>query len=149
MKKQYVIAMLLLIGFGVVSTMAFTLDANLNVGTKVYDIQETGSEATITKVKVRPFKDLDSMRIKVTITPPATAAYNMTVTTDVDFTGCTITDSETSYLAADSDLANGYLVFNNIGTAVTSVTVTITGYTPDPENLWEDMTSLILSVSDI
>ncbi len=149
MKKQYIMAALLLIGFGIVSTMAFSVNSDLTLGTTVYDVQDTGSTGTISKAKVVPYKTLDGMKIRLTTTSPTSGNYNITITTDVDLTGCTISDSESSYIGGESDLANGYLVFYNIGNAVNVLNITITGYTPNPTSLWEDMTSLVFTMTDL
>jgi hypothetical protein len=149
MKKQYIMAALLLIGFGIISTMAFTINTDLSLGTTVYDVQDSGSTGTISKAKVVPYQTLDGMKIRLTTTSPTSGNYNITITTDVDLTGCTITDSESSYISDESDLANGYLVFYNIDNSVNRFNVTITGYTPNPDSLWKDMTSLVFTMTDL
>ena len=150
MKNQYIMAALLLIGFGIISTMAFSINTNLTLGTNVYDVQSTGSTGDITKVKVVPYITLNGTKIKLTITPPTSGNYNITLSTDVDLTGCSITDSQTTYDAGDSELASGYVVFYNIGNAVTSLDITITGYNKGPaSNLWADMNSLVFTMTDL
>ena len=66
MKKQYIIAALLLLGFGVISTMAFTIETpTAQKLPKVYDFDTSQTSATITKVRVTPFLNKDAIRIKV------------------------------------------------------------------------------------
>jgi len=68
MKKQYVIAMLLLIGLGVVSTMAFTLNAiGTDVIPKAYSVDTTQTTGNITAVRITPFLNADGIVLKVTL----------------------------------------------------------------------------------
>ena len=70
MKKQYVMAMLLLIGFGIVSTMAFTLNTPATQELpKVYSFA-SGTQTTgeVSSVRITPFLSADGIRFKVGIT---------------------------------------------------------------------------------
>ena len=155
MKRKYILAALALIGLGVVTTMAFTLNEDLTVGSSVYDVQSTYSTGDISKVKIKPYKGLDNMRMKLTIDDPDSGNFNITVMTDVDLSGCSISDSEGKFHSGDSELVDGYLVFNDIPTGTSKLTITITGYTnykvtnPSNSSLWEDMESVIFTMTDI
>lgn len=66
MKKQYIIAFLLLVGLSVVTTMAFsTGSATTTIDTPLF-ITGDGAE-NITAVKVIPFKGDDGIMLKITL----------------------------------------------------------------------------------
>ena len=71
MKKQYIIAFLLLVGLSVVTTMAFsTGSATTTIDTPLF-ITGDGAE-NITAVKVIPFKGDDGIMLKITLDSSAT-----------------------------------------------------------------------------
>jgi len=56
MKKQYVMVLLLVIAFGVVTTMAFELNSPASQIPDAYAVTADETDATVTSVKIRPSK---------------------------------------------------------------------------------------------
>jgi len=70
MKRKYVLAALLLAGLGIVSTVAFQLTASSAEAPEAYTISTTGTDATITAIKIRPSKGGDRLILKFTLDGP-------------------------------------------------------------------------------
>ena len=81
MKRKYVIAVLLLLGLGVVSTLAFTLGDldDYSVAGPV-SITQTGTGEDIDEVHVYPYQHPDGMYIKITLGTSVTSSYEFSVT---------------------------------------------------------------------
>jgi len=68
MKKQYILAALLLIGFGVVYTQAFQLYSIDAAAPDAYAVNTDGTKASVSSVKMRPSKSGDRMIITIRLT---------------------------------------------------------------------------------
>ena len=149
-KKQYLIAFLLLIGLGIVSTMALTYDDTLTIDQEAYSISDSGATGSITRVKAIPLGSLDKVKLTFTLSGQSTA-FDLYVTfegADLDLTGATITGATGG--TANHDLANNYIEFTNIATA-TSYTITIdaSGITyPGTNSVWQDITGIFVTLGD-
>lgn len=67
MKKQYIMVMLLLIGFGIVSTLAFELYSTSAEIPEAYIVSTDGTEAAVESIKIRPSKEGDRMIITLSL----------------------------------------------------------------------------------
>jgi hypothetical protein len=155
MKKQYIIAFLLLAGLGVVSTMAFSTVTSVDVTSDVYQVGDNGATGTVTKIKAVPIKgDLDQMKIILTMTGQ-TVNFDVYITLDgAVLTGITSGDDAvvTSGSEGTHDLATAYLEYTGCtalgaGPASWTLTVDATDATTTP-TLWEDVTGLLVTISD-
>ena len=66
MKKQYIIAVLLLIGAATVSTMAFSVNTTVDDDFTLYDATPAGGAVTISKVKYRVI-NADTCYVKISL----------------------------------------------------------------------------------
>jgi hypothetical protein len=115
MKRKYILAVLVLLGLGVISTMAFTLGSGATSELpKVYSFDTTQTAAIITKITVKPFINADNIRIKVDLaTLTDTNVYKVGFElygagNTLDLTGATVTIISGG-VAGTHDLANGYV----------------------------------------
>ena len=145
MKKQYILAALLLIGFGVVYTQAFQL-SNLDAAAPdAYTVTATSTSATVDAVKIRPSKGGDRMVVKLTVSGIDQDPYVIGIELE-DGTGfynassSTIDPSENS----NSDLDNGYIeIDHTLSGATETITVTI-----DKANIWVDVEGIMITLAD-
>ncbi len=145
MKKQYILAALLLIGFGVVYTQAFQLSSLDAEAPDAYTVTATSTDATVDAVKIRPSKSGDRMLVKLTISGIDGNDYVIGIELEDGTgyyvaTGATIDPSTNS----NSDLANGYLEFDHeLSGATEQITITI-----DKTNIWQDVDGLMITLAD-
>ena len=154
MKKQYILVALVLIGLGVISTMAFTLTAGPNVQTEVFDISDEGANGTITKIKVKPKGSLNKVDIDLQLTDQE-VAFDLDINllgSALDLSGATISGS--SGIAGIHDVQSGtniiYFTVLSGGSGTTTWTLTIdatSGYS-GTSTVWEDITSLLVTLAD-
>lgn len=157
MKRKYILAVLALIGLGVVTTMAFTLnpDGPVVVQSEVYEISDSGATGSITKVKAKPMGgSLDKVKIKITLSGQS-VAYDLDIAligSNLDLTGDIITGSAGSAGTHVLGLADNELIFTAIPSG-SSWDVTIDapsgdGYDGTGNSVWEDIDSLMITLSD-
>lgn len=159
MKKQYILAALALIGLGIVTTMAFQLNANdVAVESEVYSVSDSGASGSITRVTARPQADLNKVRILVKIDALQDENYNITI----DFVGDDLNlfgddiDDKNDQAPNESTLSAGFntVTYSNVNSATKQFTVTIdaTGIGDAAYNgtntVWEDIDSLLITLSD-
>lgn len=77
MKRKYILAALLLAGLGIVSTVAFQLTASSAEAPEAYTVSTTGTDATITDIKIRPSKGGDRLILKFTLSGTDTNSYDI------------------------------------------------------------------------
>ncbi len=151
MKKQYIIIALALIGLGVISTMAFTLNAGPNVQSEVYQISDSGATGSITKIKAKPQGSLDKVKLDITLSGQS-VAYDLDIDligSVLDLTGATITGSSgTAGTHIQSDGTN-ILYFTAIPSGASwSVTIDASGTYAGDNTVWVDITSLLVTLAD-
>jgi len=155
MKKQYILVALALIGLGVISTMAFTLNAGPNVQTEVYDISDEGATGSISKIKAKPQGSLNKTKIVITISGQ-TVNFDLDINllgSNLDLTDATITGS--SGIPGTHVLSSGtnILYFEDItGHPTEDITWTVTiddsSDYGGSNTVWEDITSLLVTLAD-
>ena len=150
MKKQYVMIVLLLMGFGIVSTMAFQLNTPAVEAPEAYSIVDSGTAATVSSVKIRPSKGGDRMIITLGLS-------NMTISNDyavaVELLDDAGTDGYYDLTSPDavSPAANGYEEYENGYYETTYTAVAGTGTLViklDKTNIWIDVDGIMIMVSD-
>ena len=154
MKKQYILVALVLIGLGVISTMAFTLNAGPNVQTEVYNILDEGANGTITKIKAKPKGSLDKVDIDIQLTDQE-VAFDLDINllgSSLNLTGATISASSGAAGLHDVGPGENIIYYTNIpgGSGTTTWTLTIdatSGYV-GANTVWEDITSLLVTLAD-
>jgi hypothetical protein len=141
-----------LIGLGVISTMAFTLNDGPDVQTEVYEIDGTAATGSITKIKVKTLGSLDKVKLDFTLTGQS-VAYDLDIDligSVLDLTGATITGS--SGTAGTHILSDGtnVLYFTAIPSGSSwDVTIDASGIIYAGDNtVWEDITSLLVTLAD-
>jgi hypothetical protein len=158
MKRKYMLAALLLVGLGIISTMAFSFDDSLMVSTDVYTASDQGATGNITRVRVTPIKgDLNKTRIQITMTGQD-VGFDIAITLeDAVLTGITpasdLDVTTGTYDSTFSDPDAGHLEFtgcDNLGSGTGTWTLEIdandaTGLTA---SLWQDTSSLTIVVVD-
>ena len=153
MEKKYVIGLLLLIGMGIVSTMAFTINTSIDSTATIYDIDSAAATGSVTAVRVLPWGSRNVLRIKLT-TNPGSAAYNISLSFEdnsgaMDLSGFTVTANAGAGTLDTSYLADGIIVVYNIPNTVTNVLVKVDGTGGSFTNsFYEDLTHLIVAIAD-
>ena len=150
MRKQYAMAFLLILAFGVVSTMAFQLTNTDDQIPEAYAISDDGTDASITSIKVRPSMAGDRMIIKLSLA-------DMTIGNSYAI-GIELTDTAGNYgyynatgmLTAPTP--NGfeeYLVgYYETTYTATAATGSIAIYL-QKVNLWIDIDGMMVQLSDV
>ena len=149
MKKQYILVALVLIGLGVISTMAFTLTDGPDITTAVYDITDAGASGDIDKIKVKPQGSLNKVKIDISLTDQD-VAFDLDLNllgTELDLTGATITGPNVGVYTLGS--GTNILSFTGV-TAASSCTITIDDSSDygGTSTVWEDITSLLVTLAD-
>jgi len=67
MKKQYALVLLLVLGFGIVTTMAFELNSPETSIPDAYAVSADETSATVSSVRIRPSKGGDRMVIRFSL----------------------------------------------------------------------------------
>ena len=150
MRKQYAMAILLILAFGVVSTMAFQLTITDDQIPEAYAISDEGTDASVSSIKVRPSMGGDRVIIKLGLADMTNGnSYAM---------GIELTDAAGGYgyynatgmLTAPAP--NGfeeYLVgYYETTYTATAATGSITIYFAKP-NIWIDIDGMMVQLSDI
>ncbi|MBD3172669.1 hypothetical protein GF326_09370 [Candidatus Bathyarchaeota archaeon] len=161
MKRKYILAALALIGLGVVTTMAFTLNANeVTVESEVYQVIDNGASGAIDRVTARPVGDLNKIRILVKIDNNQNENYNITI----DFIG-DVLDLSGDYIYDKDDvtpdastLSLGFnsITYSNVDFNTNQFWVIIDstdsvngdGNYDGTNNVWQDIDSLLITLSD-
>jgi len=150
MKKQYILAALLLIGFGVVYTMAFELN-DLDVETpEAYSVSDSGTAATVSSVKIRPSKGGDRMIITLGLTN-MTASDNYAIGIELTDTAGTDGYYDLSSPDAVNPAANGN---EDYSAGYYETTYSASGATGtlviklDKSSIWVDVDGIMILVSD-
>jgi len=149
MKKQYILIALALIGVGIATTLAFSFDDTQNIQSEAYLIGDDAADANITKVRAFPYGgSLDKVRIKLTI--ESSAAFDVTVDTGVDLTGCDVTTAGAVGTVDTTELSDGHFEITGVTGGITSLVIKIDGEGDGPwtDYLWEDIESLIIGLAD-
>jgi len=151
MKKQYILVALALIGLGVISTMAFTLNAGPNVQTEVYSISDEGANGTITKIKAKPKGSLDKVQIDLTLSNQE-VAFDLDINllgSGLNLTGASISDFTGSAGTHVLGPGENILYFTAIPSGNSwSVTIDATSEYGGSSTVWEDITSLLITLAD-
>ena len=147
MKRKYVLAALLLAGLGIVSTVAFQLTASSAEAPEAYTISTTGTDATITAIKIRPSKGGDRLILKFTLGGTDSNSYDIGIEfedaegTDglMDLTGATINPAPT--VREDS---SGYIEYTHeLSGSSVDYNIKI-----DLTDVYSDVDGLMILVSD-
>jgi len=145
--KKYVLVALLILAFGVVSTMAFTLNPTTSKIPDAYAVSTSDTSAQVDSVKIRPSKSGDMMIIKITLS-------SLTDSQDYDI-GVELLDSSDNYYDlstasvdptenSNSDLANGYYETTYSATGDTgTVTIKLT-----KNSIWQDVDDIMITIAD-
>ena len=150
MRKQYAMVFLLILAFGVVSTMAFQLTTTDDQIPEAYAISDDGTEASVSSIKVRPSMGGDRMIIKLGLAD-MTSGNSYAI-------GIELTDTagDYGYYNATGMLTapypNGYKEYL-VGYYETTYTATaanesITIYF-QKTNIWIDINGMMVQLSDI
>lgn len=146
MKKQYVLALLLVLAFGVVTTMAFELTTPETSIPDAYLVDASTTTASITSVKIRPSKGGDRMIITLGLGDMTdTESYIIGVelmdgTSYYDLSGATV-DPDAN---GNEDYTNGYY----------ETTYTASGTTGnlniklDKDNIWINVDGVMITLAD-
>jgi len=145
MKRKYIMAVLVLLGLGVITTMAFTLGSGATSELpKVYSFDTTQTDATITNIMIRPFINANNIRIKVdlaTLTKDVEykVGFELYKAGDtLDLTGATVTIISGG-IEGSHDLANGYIevlhTADDSGTGVVHIRIALASIYTDADNL--------------
>jgi len=160
MKKQYILAALALIGLGVVTTMAFTLNANtVAVESEVYSVSDSGASGSVTRVTARPLGDLNKVRILVKIDAAQDENYNITIDfvgDDLNLAGDDI-DDKNGAAPDDDTLGLGFnsVTYSDVDSAtkqfwviIDATAVSGAGAYDGVNTVWQDIDSLLITLSD-
>jgi len=138
MKKQYILAFLLLVGLGAVSTMAFSLGESTSTVAAPVTITGDGTE-NITDVKVLPYKGDDGVYLKITVNTADSMTFYVQFIDDdsgdaidmsaYDTTQCKVGSAWDESVTWDADYEA--LEITATGTDFTSVKVRV--YEPDSD----------------
>jgi len=150
--KKYVLVALLILAFGVVSTMAFQLSSTTSEIPNAYAVDASSTNAQVDSVKIRPSKSGDRMIIKITLSSlTENHKYNIGVelldTTgtdgyyDLSGSGVTITPEANG----NSTLASGY--YETTYTANSDATQTVT-IKMDNSDIWQDVDDIMITIAD-
>ena len=140
MKKQYIIAVLLLVGLGILSTMAFSFSTlTTEEVSTVYEVNET-SGMTIGKVKIKPLS-VDKMKIEIS-SISASSNYDLTLSFGSD-AGITLSSASSSVNGSLTvDDTDDYFEEVNLPLATTSVTYIVSG-----TDIWTDTTRVYIAIN--
>jgi len=149
MKKQYILVALVLIGLGVISTMAFSIDSDVDIQTTVYDISDDGAKGSITKIKIKPQGSLNKVKIDISLTDQD-VDFDLDLNllgSNLDLDGATITGPNVGVYTLGS--GTNILSFTDV-TAASSCTITIDDSTAygGSNTVWEDITSVLVTLAD-
>jgi len=150
MKKQYIMTVLLLIGFGIVTTMAFELNTPAVEAPEAYSIVDSGTAAIVSSVRIRPSKGGDRIVITLGLTN-MTATNNYAVAVELNDEAGTDGYYDLSSPDAVSPAANGFEEYTNGYYETTYTAVAGTGTLViklDKTNIWIDVDGLMIMVSD-
>jgi len=153
MKKQYILAALALIGLGVVTTMAFTLNDGgaVAVESEVYTISDNGATGSISRVIARPVGDLDKVRIRFSLDSQS-VTYNMTIDlvgSGLNLDGASITSSDGDAGTHVLSLGTNTIIYTNIASSnFFWIEIDDTTAYTGSATVWEDIDSLIITLSD-
>jgi len=151
MKKQYVMAMLLLIGFGIVSTMAFELNATEAEVPEAYTVTTDGTNAELESLQIRPSKGGDRMIIKLQLSGPHGPHSDYFIGVELedeeetnglyDASGADVDPSENS----NTVLADGYIEFDYHKThhCIDTLIIKI-----DKDDIWSDVDGIMITIAD-
>jgi len=146
MNRKYVLAILLIMGFGVVSTMAFTIDPDTekDIVPNFYEVDGTASTSTITKIRTLPKGGTESSDIRLLITTSSTSCELYIDIIDDDGSPAA-TPSSVSAVGATANIVNGVIEVTSLTS--TSINLVITGqdYTT---GYFEDIESMFISIVD-
>jgi len=140
MKKQYAIAVLLLVGLGIVSTMAFDFGSlSSEEVSKAYEVS-TASSMSVGKVKIK-FITPDKMKIDISSIVNGGSNYDLVVSLG-STSGVTLSSVTSTEGTPTVDDADDYFEETGIATSTTSVTYIVSG-----TDIWTDTTAVYISIN--
>ena len=163
MKKQYILGFLILMGLGIVSTMAFTFD-DTTISTPETIVSGAQTQGEIATMKILPGK-LDGSVVYFVITLDDNAAKSWTLqmldasgdpldvssyTTAFDITYKEPGDAFGNPATQSDSLAEGYSEFTTAATTGTTVWVKLVGdeTAGEDDGLYHNIGSVVISASD-
>ncbi|MBN2334075.1 hypothetical protein JXL21_00850 [Candidatus Bathyarchaeota archaeon] len=152
MKSKYILAVLVMLGLGIMTTMAFQLNETTAEAPEAYTISTEGTDATITNVKIRPSKGGDRLILKYTLSGTSGNSYDIGLEFEdsdnddgdgdglKDLSGASIDPTPDDATQASS----GYIEYSEtLSGASASFTVTI-----DLVDVYSEVDGLMILVSD-
>ena len=150
MKKQYTFALLLVLGFGIVTTMAFELNTPDTSIPDAYAVNADGTDAEISSIKIRPSKGGDRLMIKFQLGSLTDENdYNI----GVELSDNEGTDGYYDFSSPDSvspsantniDYANGYYETTHTATGASdSITIKL-----EKDGIWGAIDGVMITISD-
>ena len=146
MYRKYVLTALLILGFGVASTLAFTLipDTDQDKVPNFYDVDGTASTATITKIRTLPKGGQGTSQIRLKITTSSTSCELYIDVIDNDGSPAA-TPSAVSAVGATANIVEGVIEVTSLTS--TSISMTVTGQNYE-SGYFEDIESIFISIVD-
>lgn len=147
MKKQYTFALLLVLGFGIVTTMAFELNTPDTSIPDAYAVNADGTDAEISSIKIRPSKGGDRLMIKFqlgSLTDENDYNIGVELTDGSDYYDLSSPDSVSPSANTNIDYANGY--YETTYTASdTSDSITIK---LEKDGIWGAIDGVMITIAD-
>ena len=150
MRKQYAMAVLLILAFGVVSTMAFQLTNTTDQIPEAYSISDDGTDASISSIKVRPSKGGDRVIITLglaNMTASNSYAIGVELLDTAGPDGYYNATGMTSNLSlnGNEDYDVGYYETTYAASAATATVIIYL----DNTNIWIDIDGMMVTISDV
>lgn len=147
MKKQYAFALLLVLGFGIVTTMAFELYTPDTSIPDAYAVNADGTDAEISSIRIRPSKGGDRLMIKFQLGNLNNGNdYNIGVelTDGSDYYDFSSPDSVSPSENTNIDYANGYYETTYTATGASdSITIKL-----EKDGIWGAIDGVMITISD-
>ena len=133
-------------GFGVVSTVAFSIDPDTEKDRvpNFYGVDGTASTSTITKIRTLPKGGSGSSEVRLLITTSSTSCELYIDIIDDDGSPAA-TPSAVTAVGATANIVNGAIEVTSLSS--TSVNLTVTGQDYDT-GYFEDIESIFISIVD-
>lgn len=150
MKKQYALVLLLVLGFGIVTTMAFELNTPDAAIPDAYAVSADETEASVSSVKIRPSKGGDRMIITLGLAD-MTASSSYAIGVELSDTAGTDGYYDLSSPTSVSPSANGDEVYAE---GYYETTYTATGTTGtlqiklDKASIWVEVDGIMITIAD-
>ena len=150
MKSQYILAVFLLIGFGVVTSMAFELNTPAVEIPEAYALDTSSTDATLSNVKIRPSKQGNAIIVKVDLAGIDGNNYVIGIEFEseaggfYDLSGVTIITPTGVYETGNSILFGGYLEGRYMLSG-SSETLTLR---VEKSEIWAEVDSIMITLAD-